>query len=95
MTTLTSTFITSTMIAHEFGHILQYKAGYTWDGSWQMEPHADFMRCTISTEYDLERVDALRCSIPMTVPAPASGATVRSKSTARGGRAGSRRAQSY
>jgi hypothetical protein len=31
------------IMAHEFGHILQYKKGFTPDGPWQMEPHADFM----------------------------------------------------
>jgi hypothetical protein len=32
-----------TIIAHEFGHIIQYKAGMSPTGPWQMEPHADFM----------------------------------------------------
>lgn len=31
------------VIAHEFGHILQYKSGMRPDGPWQMEPHADFL----------------------------------------------------
>lgn len=31
------------IMAHEFGHIHQYKKGYKPDGPWQMEPHADFM----------------------------------------------------
>jgi hypothetical protein len=31
------------VMAHEFGHILQYKNGMRADGPWQMEPHADFM----------------------------------------------------
>jgi hypothetical protein len=31
------------IVAHEFGHLLQYKNGLTRDGPWQMEPHADFM----------------------------------------------------
>jgi len=31
------------VVAHEFGHILQYKKGMKVDGPWQMEPHADFL----------------------------------------------------
>jgi hypothetical protein len=31
------------ILAHEFGHILQYKLRLRPDGPWQMEPHADFM----------------------------------------------------
>lgn len=31
------------IIAHEYGHILQYKKGMSPAGPWQMEPHADFM----------------------------------------------------
>src|SRR5262249_8857976 len=31
------------IVAHEFGHILQYKSGMAPDGPWQMEPHADFL----------------------------------------------------
>ncbi|RTL64367.1 MAG: hypothetical protein EKK41_21625 [Hyphomicrobiales bacterium] len=31
------------VVAHEFGHILQYKSGMSPDGPWQMEPHADFL----------------------------------------------------
>jgi hypothetical protein len=31
------------IMAHEFGHILQYKAGLTPDGPWEMELHADFL----------------------------------------------------
>jgi predicted metalloprotease len=31
------------VIAHEYGHILQYKHGMTPSGPWQMEPHADFL----------------------------------------------------
>jgi hypothetical protein len=31
------------IVAHEFGHVLQYKNGMKPDGPWQMEPHADFM----------------------------------------------------
>ena len=29
--------------AHELGHIMQYRAGLSPDGPWQMEPHADFL----------------------------------------------------
>jgi hypothetical protein len=31
------------ILAHEFGHIMQYKAGMSPDGPWQMELHADYM----------------------------------------------------
>src|SRR5262249_19718828 len=31
------------IIAHEFAHILQYKKGLSPNGSWHMEPHADYM----------------------------------------------------
>ena len=31
------------IMAHEFGHILQFKDRMRPDGPWQMEPHADFM----------------------------------------------------
>lgn len=31
------------IVAHEFGHILQFKNGIPSDGPWQMEPHADYM----------------------------------------------------
>jgi hypothetical protein len=31
------------IVAHEFGHIMQYKAGMSPEGPWQMELHADFM----------------------------------------------------
>jgi len=31
------------IIAHEFGHILQFRHGMHSDGPWQMEPHADYM----------------------------------------------------
>src|SRR5262249_43081066 len=31
------------ILAHEFGHILQYKNGMMPDGPWQMEPFADFL----------------------------------------------------
>ena len=31
------------IIAHEFGHIMQFKNGMNPEGPWQMEPHADFM----------------------------------------------------
>jgi predicted metalloprotease len=32
------------IIAHEFGHIVQYKAGLSLaDEAWQIEPHADFL----------------------------------------------------
>jgi hypothetical protein len=31
------------IIAHEFGHILQFKNGLASDTAWQVEPHADFM----------------------------------------------------
>jgi hypothetical protein len=31
------------IVAHELGHIMQYKLGMTPEGPWQMEPHADFM----------------------------------------------------
>ena len=31
------------VLAHELGHILQYKTGMSPDGPWQMEPHADFI----------------------------------------------------
>ncbi len=31
------------LIAHECGHILQYKYGMSPRGPWQMEPHADFL----------------------------------------------------
>jgi hypothetical protein len=33
----------SLISAHEHSHILQYKMGYSPNGPWQMEPHADFM----------------------------------------------------
>jgi len=32
-----------TIMAHEFGHIMQYKSGMTTEGPWRMELHADFM----------------------------------------------------
>jgi hypothetical protein len=35
--------VTWLVVAHEYGHILQYKNGMSPDGPWQMEPHADFM----------------------------------------------------
>jgi hypothetical protein len=31
------------LLAHECGHILQYKSGMSPAGPWQMEPHADFL----------------------------------------------------
>ena len=31
------------IVAHEFGHILQYKKGMQAGGAWQMEPHADYL----------------------------------------------------
>jgi hypothetical protein len=31
------------ILAHEYGHILQYKKGMSPGGPWQMEPHADFL----------------------------------------------------
>ena len=31
------------IIAHEFGHILQFKRGLLPGSAWQMEPHADFL----------------------------------------------------
>jgi hypothetical protein len=31
------------IIAHEFGHILQFKNGLASGSAWQMEPHADFL----------------------------------------------------
>jgi len=31
------------IIAHEFGHILQFKNGIKPGSAWQIEPHADFM----------------------------------------------------
>jgi hypothetical protein len=31
------------IMAHEFGHIVQYKHGMEPTGPWQMEPHADFL----------------------------------------------------
>jgi hypothetical protein len=31
------------IIAHEFGHILQFKNGFAPGLAWEMEPHADFM----------------------------------------------------
>jgi hypothetical protein len=31
------------ILAHEWGHILQFKAGMTPAGPWEMEPHADFL----------------------------------------------------
>jgi hypothetical protein len=31
------------IMAHEFGHILQYKAGMNPEGPWQMELHADYL----------------------------------------------------
>jgi hypothetical protein len=37
-------FIEAVIVAHEFGHILQFKNGLPDEnGPWQMEPHADFM----------------------------------------------------
>jgi hypothetical protein len=38
-------FTLPTIIAHELGHIMQYKRGMSPDpaGPWQMEPHADFL----------------------------------------------------
>jgi hypothetical protein len=31
------------IMAHEFGHIVQFKHGMKVDGPWQMEPHADYL----------------------------------------------------
>jgi hypothetical protein len=31
------------IVAHEFGHIVQYKNGMSPNGPWEMEAHADFM----------------------------------------------------
>jgi hypothetical protein len=35
--------VIAVLMAHEFGHILQYRSGMSPDGPWQMEPHADFL----------------------------------------------------
>jgi uncharacterized protein len=43
MTRVTGGLTPSTIMAHEFGHILQFKHGMSPEGPWQMEPHADFM----------------------------------------------------
>jgi hypothetical protein len=42
-TTANAYFAPAVIMAHEFGHIMQYKAGLTPTGPWQMEPHADFL----------------------------------------------------
>jgi hypothetical protein len=36
-------FVWRIIMAHEFGHILQYKRGMKPEGPWLMEPHADFL----------------------------------------------------
>jgi hypothetical protein len=35
--------VVAILIAHECGHILQYKSGMLPSGPWRMEPHADFL----------------------------------------------------
>jgi len=44
------------VIAHEFGHILQFKRGMVAGSAWQMEPHADFLA---GWAIDKSNVDAL------------------------------------
>jgi len=42
-TSFSWTYAPRVIKAHELGHILQYRAGLSPDGPWQMEPHADFL----------------------------------------------------
>jgi hypothetical protein len=40
---INAAFAPVVIMAHEFGHIMQFKSGLSPSGPWQMEPHADFM----------------------------------------------------
>jgi hypothetical protein len=47
------------VMAHEYGHILQYRNGLRVDGPWQMEPHADFMAGWFLGRLDQETGDSI------------------------------------